>query len=88
MGQRQCRRTDFDEGVMDRVSGTTSNGFDYTAHYDSAANDSVCWAATYRMDGIYRGMRHGRLFDVSELSTTELQKNVRHEIESTWINEY
>ena len=61
---------------MSDIAGMTSNGFDYTAKYLSAVLDSVVWAATFRLDGDYRGVRHGRVFDVSELSITELQKAI------------
>jgi len=73
---------------MTDVAGMTSNGFNYTAEYLLAVHDSVCWAATFRLNGIYRGMRHGRVFAVSSLSTTELELAVQDDIEDTWVNEH
>ncbi|MGO4703994.1 TonB-dependent receptor [Dyella sp. 2RAB6] len=70
------------------LSGITSNGFDYTAQYDSAALNSVVWAATFRKDGIYRGMRHGRVFDVSNLSSPDIKLAVMDDIENIWVNEH
>jgi len=68
--------------------GVTSNGFNYTAQYDTAALDSIIWAATFRKDGIYRGMRHGRVFDVSRLSTPDVKLAVMGDIEEIWVNEH
>jgi hypothetical protein len=73
---------------MADVAGTTSNGFYYTAEYLTAVHNSVCWSATFRLNGVYRGMRHGRVFEVSELSSTELQKAVQNDIEDAWVNEH
>ena len=33
-------------------------------------------------------MRHGRIFEVSELSSTELQVAIQDDIEDTWVNEH
>lgn len=73
---------------MSDLLGITSNGFNYAAQYDAAALDSVMWAATFRKDGIYRGMRHGRVFDVSTLSQPEVKLAVMDDIEETWVNEH
>ncbi|KLD65872.1 hypothetical protein [Dyella japonica] len=73
---------------MAEVAGMTSNGFNYTAEYLGAVHDSVYWSATFRLNGIYRGMRHGRVFEVSELSSTELQVAIQDDIEDTWVNEH
>jgi hypothetical protein len=73
---------------MAEVAGKTSNGFDYTAEYLIAVNDSVCWAATYRLDGRYRGARHGRVFAVSRLTNVELQWALQGDIEDVWVNEH
>jgi hypothetical protein len=74
--------------VMSDLLGITSNGFNYTAQYDAAALGSVMWAATFRKSGIYRGMRHGRVFDVSTLSQPEVKLAVMDDIEETWVNEH
>lgn len=73
---------------MDELSGVTMNGFDYTAQYDAAALGSVIWAATFRKGGIYRGMRHGRIFGVSNLSSTDIRLAVMDDIEDIWSNEH
>lgn len=73
---------------MHDLFGVTSNGFDYTAQYDTAALDSVIWAATFRKDGIYRGMRHGRVFDVSKLSHSDIELAVMDDIEEIWVSEH
>ena len=68
--------------------GVTSNGFNYTAQYDTAALDSIIWAATFRKDGIYRGMRHGRIFEASKLSQPDLQLALMDDIEEIWVKEH
>lgn len=68
------------------LSGITSNGFNYTAEYDVAALNSVMWAATFRKDGIFRGMRHGRVFEVVEPSSPDVKLAVMDDIEDTWVN--
>ncbi len=73
---------------MHDLLGVTSNGFNYTAQYDTAALDSVIWAATFRKDGVYRGMRHGRIFDVSKLSQSDVKLAVMNNIEEIWVNEH
>lgn len=73
---------------MTDVIGTTSNGFNYTAHYDTAALGSIIWAATFRKDGIYSGMRHGRLFRVVDLSQPDLQRAVMDHIDDCWVKEH
>jgi len=73
---------------MSDIAGITSNGFDYTAQCLAAVLDSVVWAATFRLHGDYRGVRHGRVFDVSEMSMTDLRKAIKEDIEDTWVNEH
>ncbi|MDR3443767.1 MULTISPECIES: TonB-dependent receptor [Dyella] len=73
---------------MHDLSGITSNGFDYTAQYDAAALDSVIWAATFRKSGIYRGVRHGRVFDVSKRQSPDVKLAVMEDIEEIWVNEH
>lgn len=70
------------------LSGVTSNGFNYSAQYDAAALNSVMWAATFRKDGIYRGMRHGRVFEVAELSSQDVKLAVMDDIEECWVGEH
>jgi hypothetical protein len=70
---------------MADCDGTTSNGFNYTAQYELAVMSSVTWAATFRKDGIYRGMRHGRVFAIGELSGPDLKRAVMDDIEETWV---
>lgn len=73
---------------MHELVGITSNGFDYVAQYDTAALDSIMWAATFRKAGIYRGMRHGRVFDVSNLSNPDIELAVMDDIEEIWVSEH
>ncbi|MEW9572018.1 TonB-dependent receptor [Rhodanobacter sp. Si-c] len=73
---------------MHDLLGITSNGFNYTAQYDAAALGSIIWAATFRKDGIYRGMRHGRVFDVSDLSNPDIKLAVMDDIEEIWVKEH
>lgn len=68
--------------------GVTSNGFSYAAQYEAGALDSVIWAATFRKDGIFRGMRHGRVFDISKLSRPDVKLAVMDDIEEIWVNEH
>ena len=72
---------------MTTVSGTTSNGFTYEGEYEQSANDSVRWSATYRCNGVYRGMRHGRVFEVSKIPTLDLQVAVMQDIDEVWVKE-
>ena len=74
--------------AMCDVFGTTSDGFSYTGQYDPAASNSVIWAARFRKDGIYRGMRHGRVFDMGQLSEVDINIAVMDDIEETWVNEH
>lgn len=73
---------------MHDLFGVTSNGFNYTAQYDAAVLDSVIWAATFRKGGIYRGVRHGRVFDVSKLSSSDVELAVMDDIEDIWVSEH
>jgi len=72
--------------TMSDIAGMTSDGFDYTAMYVAAVLNSVVWAATFRLDGDYRGARHGRVFEVSELSITDLQQVIKDDIECAWVS--
>ena len=71
---------------MTTICGTTSNGFAYEGEYEPSVNGSVRWMATFRFQGIYRGMRHGRVFDVSSLPLPEVQTAVMDDIEGVWVN--
>ncbi len=76
----------YEVRIMANIFGTTSNGFAYEGEYEPSVNGSVRWMATFRFHGIYRGMRHGRVFDVSKLPTADLQTAVKDDIEGVWVN--
>ncbi len=70
---------------MPDIAGITSDGFDYTAMYVAAVLNSIVWAATFRLEGCYRGVRHGRVFDVSELAMIDLPSAIKDDIENAWV---
>jgi hypothetical protein len=72
--------------AMSNVSGKTSNGFTYEADYQPASAGRVNWTATFRHDGDFAGMRHGRVHDMLGISTAAVDEAVKVDIESTWTN--
>jgi hypothetical protein len=70
--------------AMSELAGITGNGFDYTATYATAVQDSVVWAATYRRKGDCHGVRHGRVFHVAALTPRGLQAALMVDIEQSW----
>ena len=72
--------------AMSNVSGKTSNGFTYEADYQPASAGRVNWTATFRHDGNFAGMRHGRVHDMLGISTADVDEAVKGDIESTWTN--
>lgn len=68
------------------IAGITSNGFNYTATYDSAVTDSIEWAATFRLGDVFRAIRHGRLFQAAALTQADLQWAVMADIEDASDN--
>jgi hypothetical protein len=71
---------------MSNVSGKTSNGFTYEADHQPSSAGRVNWTATFRLDGNFAGMRHGRIHDTLGVSPTDVDTAVRVDIESTWTN--
>lgn len=71
---------------MTTLSGTTRNGFTYEADYETASGGRILWNATFRRDGEYAGVRHGRLHDMAGVVAGVVDEQVRVSIESTWTN--
>jgi hypothetical protein len=72
--------------AMPTVSGKTKNGFTYEGDYELASAGRVIWTATFRRDGDYAGMRHGRLFDMQDVAPAALDDLVKIDIQSTWTD--
>ena len=71
---------------MTTLSGTTGNGFTYEADYETASGGRILWNATFRRDGDYAGVRHGRLHDMEDIAATTVNDQVKASIEATWTN--
>lgn len=71
---------------MTTLSGTTRNGFTYEADYETASGGRILWSATFRRDGEYAGVRHGRLYGMTDVAAGMLDEQVKISIESTWTN--
>ncbi|MEO7050509.1 MAG: TonB-dependent receptor [Rhodanobacter sp.] len=71
---------------MTTLSGTTKNGFTYEAEYETATGGRILWNATFRRDGDYAGVRHGRLQDMAGVVASMVDEQVKLSIESTWTN--
>ena len=69
---------------MSYIAGMTDDGFDYTAICVQAVQNSVAWAATFSLDGNYRGIRHGKVFGISGMPITDLRIAIRNDIECVW----
>lgn len=69
---------------MTNISGKTTNGFMYEGEYELTRADRVRWSATYRRDGIFFGMRHGEINELSGVSPKEVQQAVMDDIEFVW----
>jgi hypothetical protein len=66
------------------VFGMNSLGLTYTADFEPSTNDSVRWSAAYRFRGIFRGLRHGRIGEVSLMSPMDLMRSVMDDVEEAW----
>lgn len=73
---------------MARISGKTNNGFTYEGEYEHANADRVKWSATYRRDGIFFGMRHGRIDELQGVTPEEVQEAVMDGIVFAWIGSH
>ena len=71
---------------MTTISGKTKSGFTYEGDYEQASAGRILWTATFRRDGDYAGMRHGRLHDMRDVSMAALDDLVKVDIESTWTD--
>lgn len=71
---------------MTTFSGKTRNGFTYECDYETASGGRVLWNATFRRDGDYAGVRHGRLHDVDGVAAAAVNDLVKAGIESTWTD--
>jgi CRISPR/Cas system endoribonuclease Cas6 (RAMP superfamily) len=72
--------------AMTTVSGKTKNGFTYEGDYELASAGRVIWTATFRRDGDYAGVRHGRMFGMQEVAPEALDDLVKSDIQSTWTD--
>jgi hypothetical protein len=79
-------RSSQKDHAMTTVSGKTKNGFTYEAEYELASAGRVIWTATFRRDGDYAGMRHGRMFDMQGVAPEALDDLVKADIQSTWTD--
>ena len=71
---------------MTTLSGTTRNGLTYECDYEPASGGRVLWTATFRRDGDYAGVRHGRLHDMEGVVAATADDLVKASIESTWAD--
>lgn len=71
---------------MTTLTGKTQNGFTYEADYEVASGGRVLWNATFRRDGDYAGVRHGRLYDMQTVEAATVDDLVKTSIESTWTD--
>ncbi|MEO7066470.1 MAG: TonB-dependent receptor [Rhodanobacter sp.] len=68
------------------LTGKTQDGFTYEAEYETASGGRILWSATFRRDGDYAGVRHGRLPDVPGAEPDAVSVSVKASIESTWTD--
>lgn len=71
--------------LMTSISGTTSNGYTYEGDYEQANADRINWTATYRLRGIFFGMRHGRINELLDIPAEEFGDVVKDAIDLTWV---
>ena len=71
---------------MTSLSGKTRNGFTYEGEYEMASGGRILWNATFRRNGDYAGVRHGRLHDMQDVVAASVNDLVKASIESTWTN--
>ena len=71
---------------MTSLSGKTRNGFTYEGEYEMASGGRILWSATFRRNGDYAGVRHGRLHDMQDVVAASVNDLVKASIESTWTN--
>lgn len=71
---------------MVNLSGKTVNGYTYEGIYANASPDRITWAATFRRNGVFFGMRHGRINGLRSIPTEEIDDVVKDDIEEAWFN--
>ncbi|MEO8808887.1 MAG: TonB-dependent receptor [Rhodanobacter sp.] len=71
---------------MTTLCGKTRNGFSYEGDYEPASGGRILWNATFRRDGDYAGVRHGRLHDMEGVAPATVDDLVKTSIESTWTD--
>lgn len=71
---------------MTTLSGKTRNGFTYEGDYETASGGRILWNATFRRDGDYAGVRHGRLHDMQDVADAAVNDLVQASIEATWAD--
>lgn len=71
---------------MTTFSGKTRDGFTYECDYETASGGRVLWNATFRRDGDYAGVRHGRLNDMEGAAAATMNDLVKASVESTWTD--
>ena len=70
---------------MTSISGKTSNGFTYEGDYEQASSDRVTWTAIFRRSGVFFGMRHGRVNELTGVPAGEISEAVQDDIEFVWV---
>lgn len=70
---------------MTSISGKTTNGFTYEGDYEHANADRVTWTAIFRRSGVFFGMRHGRVNELTGVPAGEISEAVQDDIELVWV---
>jgi hypothetical protein len=71
--------------IMTTVTGKTTNGFTYEGDYQHASSDRVTWTAIFRRSGVFFGMRHGRISELTGVPAGEISEAVQDDIEFVWV---
>jgi hypothetical protein len=71
--------------LMTSISGKTTNGFTYEGDYEHASPDRVTWTAIFRRSGVFFGMRHGRVNELTGVPAGEISEAVQDDIEFVWV---
>jgi hypothetical protein len=71
---------------MVNLSGRTVNGDTYEGIYANASPDRITWSATFRRNGVFFGMRHGRINGLLSIPSEEVDDVVKDDIEEAWFN--
>lgn len=71
---------------MNNLSGKTANGYTYEGVYENASPDRATWTATFRRNGVFFGMRHGRVNGLRSVPLGEVGDVIRDDIEEAWFS--